>query len=264
MTRISSRILTALCAVAFTSIAFAETPDGFYDKEQVRGFISLKGDYRHMRSEGVDAINKIAFGESIVRKSGSALADYKTFDNDYVGLHVDLGAEYKQFLTWVDVDFMPVQKSERPADYTSGGYPLYDVTWNSYGANWMFGWKLLGADAPINLIPSVGIGFSLLNVHLGTNYLLVNEEDTTDVVTTRDRSYSTMGMSYNAELEARIQLGQFSLGGYGGYKMINYDAMKMEGFKVGNYDFSADTWFVGGKVTWTMLSPWQRKQRDRI
>ena len=29
-------------------------------------------------------------------------------------------------------------------------FPLYDVEWFAYGADWMFAWKLFGENAPIN------------------------------------------------------------------------------------------------------------------
>ena len=48
------------------------------------------------------------------------LPGYSKFDDYYLGLHVNLGAQYKQFLTWFDINFMPMQTSERPASsYTA-------------------------------------------------------------------------------------------------------------------------------------------------
>jgi len=262
-----SRIFAAsLCVLLGAGASWAETPEGFYDQDQVRGFISLKGDFRHMRSEGINNLNGMLFDLERVGSSANAadLNDYSHFKNNYLGLHTDIGAEYKQFLTWFDVDFMPTQISERPAKQTSAGLPLYDISWNSYGANWMFGWKLLPQESPINLIPSVGIGLSLMNVHLGSVYMLVDKVDTTKYEITRDRSYSSFGQTLNTEIEARLQLGQFSVGGYAGYKIARYEEFNIEGFSAGPADLAADSWFVGGKVTWTMLSMWQRKQLDKI
>lgn len=266
-----SRIFAAsLCVLLGAGASWAETPEGFYDQDQVRGFISLKGDFRHMRSEGIDELNGMLFdlnhigNLNFLATSANDLSDYSHFKNNYLGLHVDIGAEYKQFLTWFDVDFMPTQVSERPAKQTAAGLPLYDITWNSYGANWMFGWKLLPQESPINLIPSVGMGLSLMNVHLGSKYMLVNKEDTTKYEITRDRSYSSFGQTINTEIEARLQLGQLSVGGYAGYKIARYEEFIIEGFSAGPADLATDSWFVGGKVTWTMLSMWQRKQLDKI
>lgn len=270
MSTIQSRIVAAsLCLLLGFTVIAAETSEGFYDQDQVRGFVSLKGDYRKMDAQGMENLNAMLFnldwgdGSDL---SGRAvdLNGYKQFKRTYVGMHVDIGAEYQQFLTWFDIDFMPTQVSKRPSRTGNSGAPLYDIEWNAYGANWMFGWKLLPAESPINVIPSVGAGFDLMNVHLGSLYMILNAEDKTDTTITRNRTYSSMGPTFNAELEARLQLGQLSVGAYGGYKVARYDALTIEGFTVGSADLVGDTWFVGGKVTWTMLSAWQRKQREKI
>ena len=39
----------------------ADTPEGFYDPDLVRGFVSIKGDFRQMRSAGVDNLNSMLF-----------------------------------------------------------------------------------------------------------------------------------------------------------------------------------------------------------
>ena len=249
----------------------ADTPEGFYDPELVRGFVSIKGDFRQMRSAGVDNLNSMLFDlqwgkprNASMTAAASELDDYHRFEDSYLGLHAEIGAEYKQFMTWFDIDFMPTQVSEKPASQTSFGYPLYDASWNTYGANWMFGWKLLPESSPINLIPSVGLGVSLLNVHLASLYYLIDEKDTTKVTALRNRTYSTLGYTCNSELEARVHLGQLSLGAYGGYKFARYDQFSMEGYGVGEDGMEGDTWFVGGKVTWTMQSAWERKQREKL
>lgn len=269
MKAVHSRIVAACLFLALSaSLVRADVSDGFYDPDQVRGFISLKGDFRQMRSKGLDGINSMLFdmdwGFARNAAAASRLNGYKRFEENYLGMHVDVGAEYKQFLTWFDIDFMPTQVSKRPASEDAVGNRLFDIQWNSYGANWMFGWKLLPADAPVNLIPSVGAGVSLLNVHMGSLYVIQDIKDSTKYEQTRNRFYSAFGKTVNAELELRLQLGQFSLGGYAGYRLARYDAFNVEGFDVGQQELNGDTWFVGGKLTWTMLSQWQRKQREKL
>lgn len=269
MKTLNMRLVAACFCLAWgAQWASAETPEGFYDPEQVRGFISLKGDFRQMRSAGLHSINNLLFdgdwGTAQSASYASATNGYKRFEENYLGMHVDVGAEYKQFLTWFDIDFMPTQVSKRPSRLDNNGYSLYDIEWDSYGANWMFGWKLLPPNAPVNLIPSVGAGVSLMNIHFGSIYTVVDLYDTTNFKQTRNRSYSAFGKTLNAELELRMQVGPLSLGGYTGYRVARYEPFSVEGFKVGEYDMNGDTWFVGGKLTWTFLSQWQRKQKEKI
>ena len=178
-------------------------------------------------------------------------------------------------MTWINFNFMLTQISERPSSSiaavdTSGNavkFPLYDARWFSYGADWMFGWKILGEDAFFNLIPAVGIGFNMMNIHFTSNYLLTSLDSKEDVIM-RDRYYSTMSASFNAELEARLQFEQFSIGIYGGYRAVRYNDIKVEGTNLYTTSFDTDndgdTWFVGLRISWTFLSPWEKKQLDKI
>ena len=229
-------------------------------------------------------VNQVAFsnGYHVVEdESGSSelyagQINYSKFDDYYLGLHVNIGAQYKQFLTWFDINFMPTQISERPSStYTAvsdSGYgmkfPLYDVRWFCYGADWMFGWKLLGEDMPVNLIPAVGFGFNLINFHFASNFDLENEDGSYTAL--RDRYYSTIASTFNAELEIRLELGQFAIGAYGGYRAVRYNELNVEGERLetalGKYDTDniGDTWFIGLRLTWIFLSDWQEKQNDKL
>jgi len=273
-----------VCALILAPSVLADTEEGFYEKNHIRGFISIGGDYRGMFDEFRNYVNQVAFsnGYHVVEdESGSSelyagQINYSKFDDYYLGLHVNIGAQYKQFLTWFDINFMPTQISERPsASYTAvsdSGYgmkfPLYDVRWFCYGADWMFGWKLLGEDMPINLIPAVGFGFNLINFHFASNFDLENEDGSYTAL--RDRYYSTIASTFNAELEIRLELGQFAIGAYGGYRAVRYNELNVEGERLetalGKYDTDniGDTWFVGLRLTWIFLSDWQEKQNDKL
>ena len=273
-----------VCALILAPSVLADTEEGFYEKNHIRGFISIGGDYRGMFDEFRNYVNQVAFsnGYHVVEdESGSTelyagQINYSKFDDYYLGLHVNIGAQYKQFLTWFDINFMPTQISERPsASYTAvsdSGYgmkfPLYDVRWFCYGADWMFGWKLLGEDMPVNLIPAVGFGFNLINFHFASNFDLENEDGSYTAL--RDRYYSTIASTFNAELEIRLELGQFAIGAYGGYRAVRYNELNVEGERLetalGKYDTDniGDTWFIGLRLTWIFLSDWQEKQNDKL
>lgn len=277
-------LVALVCALVLAPSVLADTEEGFYEKNHIRGFISIGGDYRGMFDEFRNYVNQVAFsnGYHVVEDDNgnselyAGQINYSKFDDYYLGLHVNIGAQYKQFLTWFDINFMPTQISERPsATYTAvsdSGYgmkfPLYDVRWFCYGADWMFGWKLLGEDMPVNLIPAVGFGFNLINYHFASNFDLENEDGS--YTSLRDRYYSTIASTFNAELEIRLELGQFAIGAYGGYRAVRYNELNVEGERLetalGKYDTDniGDTWFVGLRLTWIFLSDWQKKQNDKL
>ena len=148
-------------------------------------------------------------------------------------------------------------------------FPLYDVRWFAYGADWMFGWKLFGEHTFINLIPSVGFGFNLINFHLASNFEVYDVNDKSSV-SMRDRYYSTFASTFNSELELRLEFGPIAVGAYGGYRCVRYNELEIEGKKIdtayGDYDTDniGDTWFVGVRLTWIFRSEWQKKQDDKL
>ena len=277
-------LVSLLCALTSATSAFADSESGFYEKDHIRGFISLGGDFRGMFEGFNDYMNTLAFiNTGYVLKNTSTGAkeaytststtQYNSFESYYIGLHMNVGAQYKQFLTWFNINFMPTQISERPAksitvSSESGDtqkMDLFDVKWFTYGVDWMFGWKLFGENTVINLIPSVGFGFNLLNIHFSS---LMCVGDVTNYVQLRDRYYSTMDASLTAELELRLELDPIAIGIYGGYRHIDYSDIEIENGLLahGAYDTdnNGDTWFVGLRVTWTFMSDWQRKQADKL
>ena len=294
--------IASLCAAAvFSILAFATSSsaaeEGFYDKDHIRGFVSFGADFRGMTDAFNDYVNKVAFaglnGGTLRHKADTSSSVYRffptptynTFNQFYPALHFNIGAQYKQFLTWFDINFAITQISERPyqskqkkqakGDGWDGmdengkiyDFPLYDARWFNYGADWMFGWKILGEDEFFNLIPAVGIGFNMMNIHFTSNYIVTNTSSSEEIIM-RDRYYSTIAATFNAELEARIQLEQFSVGLYGGYRVVRYNELNVEGSNLDtenfNTDNDGDTWFVGLRFTWTFLSPWAKKQQDKL
>lgn len=275
-------LVSLLCALTFATSAFADSEDGFYEKDHIRGFISIGGDYRGMFEGFNDYVNTIARlnpGHMVKDSAGKAeyhsgSIKYAPFDDWYVGLNLNIGAQYKQFLTWFNINFMPTQISERPAETynvtgetsgNSGKMPLFDVKWFSYGVDWMFAWKLFGEHTFINLIPAAGFGFNLINFHMASNFAI---GEASNYVELRDRYYSTMDMSFTAELELRLEFDPIAIGIYGGYRHIDYSELEVEGMLVEHGPFdtdnNGDTWFVGLRITWIFMSDWQRKQADKL
>lgn len=291
-----TKIASFLAAAAFSVLAlantsFAENESGFYEKDHIRGFVSFGADYRIMRDAFQEYVNHLAFakgghtvtdGENTSTYSGGKMK-YSTFDDYYLGLHAIFGAQYKQFQTWIDVNFMPTQISERPSEtYTAEAvdekgnvtgsmkFPLYDVKWYSYGADWMFGWKIFGENTVFNLIPAAGFGFNLINFHFASNFEVHNVNGD-ESVTLRNRYYSTMATTVNAELEARLEFDHLALGIYGGYRFVRYNELSVEGMDLVNTkyvgddtDNSGDTFYLGLRLTWIFHSDWQTKQENKL
>ena len=303
-TKIASFLsIVALSLLTLATGSFAEEEEGFYEKDHVRGFISVGADYRGMRKEFANYVNNVAFqnfGHRVkyavpdttgnidtVETTAYGTFKYDKFNDWYLGLHVNVGAQYKQFMTWIDFNFMPSQVSERKArGYTAditvanlpdGSYavsddyfPLYDVEWFAYGADWMFAWKLFGENAPINLSPAVGFGFNLINFHFASHFDHYEKGNEDHVETVRDRFYSTFATTVNSELELRIELGRLALGAYIGYRFIRYNDLDVEGFNIqygavkNGTDNVGDTYFLGVRATWYFLSQWEKKQQDKL
>ncbi len=266
---------------AITTSAFAEPEEGFYEKHDIRGFISVGADYRGMRSAYANYLNRLLFNKNqgfIVDKITedgdtvkAAVLDkdisrYEHFNDYYLGLHIEVGAQYHQFLTWFDINFMPTQVSDKPADYSSTtNERLYNVKWFAYGIDWMFGWKLFGENTVINLIPSAGIGLNLLNVHLASDYYFIESDSDSSYVQARNRYYSTLSPTFNAQVEFRVSIDDpISIGAYAGYRVVRFNEIDFEGHSLGDTDNNGDTWFLGAKITWTFLSENQKKLRDKL
>jgi len=280
-TKIASLCMAAVFGILSLATNSKAAEPGFYDKDHIRGFVSIGGDFRGMMPKFNDYVNSVALSSGYLMTNSDSTkyagsAKFSKFNKYYPAFHLDLGAQYKQFLTWIDINFMATQISERPAasvmaiseDGTATRkFPLYDARWFSYGADWMFGWKTLGENAFFNLIPAVGIGFNMMNIHFTSNYVVTSKSSGEESLM-RDRYYSTIAASFNAELEARLQFDQFSVGLYGGYRVVRYNELNVEGEDLDttmfNTDNDGDTWFIGLRLTWTFRSIWENKQLDKI
>jgi len=222
---ISSKFLPTIVSLAFLAQA-AFASNSIYDRDLVRGFIALKGDFRSMKSDGVKLVN------DATDRGGETGSSYT---RQFADGHVEIGGEYNQLRTWIDVDFMPITP-------TRGG-----TEWFTYGITWMWGYKLFSQNSFCNIIPSIGPGLALLNI--------------------RDRLgdiSSSLGPALNLELELRyMQFSQFSVGFYGGYKIERHYNWNESAEKAWAYkDANMDKVFVGLKFSWTMLNNFQRIKKE--
>jgi len=222
--RIFSKILPTMALFAFLAQTVLAS-EGIYNRDFVRGFLALKGDFRSMKSNGVKFIN------SVTGKSRTAGNSYV---KEFLDGHVEIGGEYNELRTWFDVDFMPITP-------TRG-----NTEWYSYGITWMWGYKLLSQNSLGNIIPSIGPGMALLNIRDQSRELV-----------------SSLGPTLNLELELRLQFSQFSMGLYGGYKVERHYGWDESVSKSWIYkDANMDKIFAGLKLSWTMLNNFQKREKE--
>jgi len=215
----------ALIAAILAPAAFAN--ESIYDRDLVRGFLSLKSGFYSMKSNGVKLIN-VATGESYAK--------------NYLGAQVEIGAEYNKLRTWFDVNFMPITP-------TRG-----NTEWYTYGISWMWAYKLLPQNSMFNIIPAIGPGAELQNIR--GNQFEPNIPAEYDMIT------SAFGPTLNLELELRLQSKQFSAGIYGGYKIVRFDNPNPASIPDWRGDINADKVFVGLKLSWTMLNNFQKREMN--
>jgi len=222
--RIFSKILPIMALFAFLAQTVLAS-EGIYDRDMVRGFLALKGDFRSMKSNGVKLINSV---------TGKSRTTGDSYVKEFLDGHVEIGAEYNELRTWFDVDFMPITP-------TRG-----NTEWYSYGITWMWGYKLLSQNSLGNIIPSIGPGIALLNIRSQSRELV-----------------SSLGPALNLELEFRLQFSQFSMGLYGGYKVERHYNWDESVSKSWIYkDANMDKIFAGVKLSWTMLNNFQKREKE--
>ena len=58
-------VAALLCALICAPSVLADTEEGFYEKNHIRGFISLGGDYRGMFKEFRNYVNQVALSNGV-------------------------------------------------------------------------------------------------------------------------------------------------------------------------------------------------------
>jgi hypothetical protein len=222
--RFFSKILLFALIVVLAPVAFAT--EGIYDRDLVRGFITLKGDFRSMKSNGVKFINGVT-GKSYAR--------------EYVDGHVEIGAEYHQLRTWFDVDFMPLTPQRGTTE------------WYTYGVTWMWGYKLLSQNFLFNIIPSIGPGVELQNIRLSKEDRVISSFG------------PTLNLELELRLQFS-QFSAGAYGGYKIVRHDGWDDKSQYAAPLWDYggDVNADKVFVGFKLSWTMLNSFQNREKELL
>jgi hypothetical protein len=228
--RVFSKILPAALVLAFLATA-ALAGEGIYDRDLVRGFLALKGDFRSMKSSGVKFIN---------------VATDKSYVKEFLDGHVEIGAEYNQLRTWFDIDFMPITPTRGTTE------------WYSYGITWMWGYKLLSQNSIFNIIPSFGPGVELMNIRRDPSERVMSSFG------------PALNLELELRLQfSQFSLGVY--GGYKVERYYGWDDLSQDelgnndnlaSFDLKYNDINADKAFVGLKLSWTMLNNFQKREKE--
>ncbi|MDR3000782.1 MAG: hypothetical protein LBU89_05905 [Fibromonadaceae bacterium] len=219
------KILPIALVLAFlVPASFAN--EGIYDRDLVRGFISLKGGFRSIKSNGIKFINEYT---------------EKSYSKEHLGGHVEIGAEYHQLRTWFDVDFMPITP-------TRG-----NTEWFAYGITWMWGYKVLPQNSFVNIIPSIGPGVELMNLR----------ESSRDRVVSSFGPTLNLELEFRLQFS---QFSAGAYGGYKVIRHDGWsdESRPAAGDWPYGGDLNADKVFAGIKFSWTMLNNFQRREKDLL
>jgi hypothetical protein len=278
--------ISLVLLVAFSATLSAqENPRGeFYLKSQVKGFFSLKADYREFSDAFVEDINNLllnGLGRYDTDETGQpsidsvkyldpALADYGSFSASNFGFHFEIGAQYHQLMTWMNIHVVPPTTSPAPGRVGGLGTTLWDVSYDFYGFDWMWAWMIAEEGSRFNLIPSLGAGLSVINVHFPSAYHLGYKDDSDlSLYTLKDKYYSSTGWVARAEMEFRVNLfNGLSLGALGGYRYSQMSRIVVETNETTNYygpraGMDASAWYAGAKLTWTLKSKEEKIREEQ-
>jgi hypothetical protein len=287
--KVRVQILAYLGLFLLTTNAMAQAAsNGFYDKSQIKPFFSAKGYYGQLSETSIQGINALLFEEEwgFVTYDSAGTANgfatdatpknnYGRFAADIFGFQLEIGAQYHQFLTWFNVSWLtPMAIVQKPAAQGSIGafsFDYFDVTYDQVGFAWMFGYMLLPEDSRFNLIPSTGLGLSVINVNFPGPYQIYYQNGVEEMqpYTLDKKAYSNMGLSYTAEMEFRMNLaGGLSVGAFGGYRFAWYNEILLRSqndmyYQVGSSETTAHNWLAGAKLTFTLASAYEKDMKLR-
>lgn len=271
--------LSIAAILVVPTLLFAE----IYDKREIKPWFSLGGQANFQQTEGINA----ALFEAHSDYDNVVLPFYSRFDEWVPPLYageVGMGVEYGQLMVGFFTNFTFPATSKRPAAKATIPYIIgsgsgadtilvdldyQDAQFYLIGLDFAFGWMLAAPDAPVNLIPSIRFGFSILNLRWPADYPYYSDDGKVDDYKVGKSYYSTAGRSVTPELELRLRLSQHTrLGLYGGYRYTLIDHViitKLGGeeyFHKNTYnDIDASNFFAGLRFTVVLRSA-KEKARD--
>ncbi len=277
------RVLQVIMCICVFLYADSE----IYNKRYIKPYFSLTA--APFGNIDVDDVNGFVFGthydvfvndttgEYNGRESDDVGASYDKYDNElnwkYPILTLEAGVQYKQLLVGVNANYTFTQMSVAPATISERTETeLWDTKFYTYSMGINVGWMLLSQKSMFNIIPSTSFGFTSVNITMPgkfSAYYTGSSSEFTKPYVYEKKYYTSFGRYALADLDLRLTLGQFSISTIGGYKVVRYDYVDMftetssdgntfTGFN-GDSGAQLDSWYIGLKLTFTMLSTYEKE-----
>jgi hypothetical protein len=243
-----------------------------------------------------------------------APAFYKRMEEEIPMAHLEFGVNYKQVVMGLRFAGMKTQVSKRPDnipdysdadttnqgltkvqsysngvekyviidaagnDYRVGEYAtLWDAQMHMFNIDLNFGWMLFPENSPFNIVPSIGLGYSILNVKFPGRYTIFysgfSEEPNPRVapITIENSHYTSYGKSITPELEVRLRLfSGLHVAAYSGWKVTRIDKVELESeaieddvnlhYQIGDRDGRADSYYGGVRLIYIFQSERERER----
>jgi hypothetical protein len=242
---------------------------------------------------------------------------YPRMEEEIPMAHLEFGVNYKQVVMGVRFAGMQTQVSERPnniPDYIETGSTqgmtqthsysngveslivndaagfnheigesavLWDAQMHMFNIDLNFGWMLFPEKSPFNIVPSIGLGYSILNVKFPGRYSIYYASTFETVssmaspVIIEDAHYTSYGKSITPDLEVRLRLfGGLYVAANAGWKVTRIDRVKLEAeaveqgeeginqnYQVGYRDGRADSYYGGVRLIYIFQSERERERR---
>jgi hypothetical protein len=246
--------------------------------------------------------------------SAYAPGTYSRLEEDIPMGHVEFGVNYKQVVMGFRFSGMQTQISEKPSNipnydktysygngitgihsYSNGveSYEINDakgkyhpiggkaILWDAkmymFNLDLNFGWMLFPENSPFNIVPSIGLGYSILNITFPGSYFIFysggSEESDPRVapITIENSHYTSFGKSITPELEVRLRLfSGLHVAAYSGWKVTRVDKVELESegeedsgrtyYQIGDRDGRADSYYGGVRLIYIFQSERERER----
>ncbi|MGL1889566.1 MAG: hypothetical protein OCD76_23835 [Reichenbachiella sp.] len=274
------QVIVCLCV-------FLYAESSIYNKRYIKPYFSFTAaPFGHM---DLDALNEEIFGTHYVASIDTADKSFIKYVSDHTArsydqydeqidwkfpvLTLEAGVQYKQLNIGILANYSFTQTSVAPAAKSKPTErKLWDTKFYTYSMGLNVGWMLLGEKSMFNIIPYSSVGFIAINASMPGEFQYYNENNTSEYtkpLVYSNKYYTSFGRYVSADLDLRLTLGQFGISAIGGYKVVRYDQFiihaeetsegEIYSVLLGESDSNMDSWYLGIKLTFTMLSTYEKE-----
>ncbi|MGL1937296.1 MAG: hypothetical protein OCD01_19875 [Fibrobacterales bacterium] len=258
---------------------FVFSDNGIYEKREIKPYFSFttspfgSTDLNDLNNAVFTTYSVVGFDSADqydTTYSDFSALDYDTYDEKinwmFPIITFEAGVQYKRLLTGVLFNYTFTQENKAPyAISKQAEKPLYNTKFYTYSMGFNVGWLIFDSKSAFNIVPMTSFGFTSVNATFPGPFEYYNkdsEDPNLQPLTLKQKYYTSFGKFLELDLDLRINLNQFSISAVGGYKIVRYDEFRLyssgtEGessWYTGKPDSKMDSWMVGIKLTYTLLS----------